>query len=178
MTKSPIVANEVSTKVKEVGLPGNCCLPDNKRQTGAHLSFFFFFFFLSLFLLPLLPNWNAEAVPGDATAILQPWGWKSHAQGIRVLDSSWNCCSSPGRHPPEHVTCEKNKLLFLGLLIPNHPWKEFRIIWTWEGERLYHFYKSQTWDEAFPSIINMGNRPEQYQWCLQTLFLEITGVLI
>lgn len=47
MTTSPIVANEVSTKVKEVGLPGNCCLPDNKRQTGTHL----FFFSLSLSLL-------------------------------------------------------------------------------------------------------------------------------
>ena len=45
MTRSPTVANEVSTKVKEVGLPGNCCLPDNKRQAGTHL------FSLSLSLL-------------------------------------------------------------------------------------------------------------------------------
>lgn len=51
MTKSPTVAKEVSTKkVKEVGLPGNCCLPDNKRQTGTHL-FSFSLSSCSLFFL-------------------------------------------------------------------------------------------------------------------------------
>ena len=166
MTTSPIVANKVSTKVKEVGLPGNSCLPDNKRQTGAHL------------LLSLSLSLSSYSLFFLTEMQKQCLAMKVTCSRHQSTDSSWSCCSSSGRHPSEHVTCEKNKPLFLGLLIPNHPWKEFGILWTWEGERLYHFYNSQTWDEAFPSIINMDNRPQQYQYQLQTLSLEITDVLI